>query len=366
MAATFCPLSLTALMDEDGIPLVGARIRFYDAGTSTPRTVYRDGLLGSPYQPNDIRTNAAGRIPPIWIDGNPYRAMITKSAGELIEDIDNLPIDEGSGGGGTPTPDTAIETGDIVWAYRTGARAGWVIPNGLTIGSATSGATGRANADTEDLFLHLWDASATLVVSGGRGANAASDWAANKTIALPDLVARMIGALDSIGVPPTNRLAGVTFSAGNATTLGSYGGVSTVVLTMGQLPATGVSGGTETIGNHSHTGTTAGAGAHTPSGTVTVSYPPHSYTYAPPAGIVGGPGGVFLGNGVGTPAVYATAPPGDQAFNLSGTAVAAHTHTFTTDAGGSHWHPFTTLPLGNGEAHPNMPPFVLMTPYQRL
>ena len=71
MAATFCPLSLTALMDEDGVPIVGAYIRFFDAGTTTPRAVYKDGFLGSAYDPNAIRTNASGRIPSVWIDGNP-------------------------------------------------------------------------------------------------------------------------------------------------------------------------------------------------------------------------------------------------------------------------------------------------------
>src|SRR5947208_1688739 len=82
------------------------------------------------------------------------------------------------GGGGTVDPTTIFQTGQIIPMYGTGVLTGFVRANGRTIGSATSGATERANADAQSLFQNLWGADANLAVSGGRGASAAADWAA--------------------------------------------------------------------------------------------------------------------------------------------------------------------------------------------
>lgn len=84
-------------------------------------------------------------------------------------------------------------TGTVIATIRSSAPTGWLLFNGDSMGSATSGAT-RASADHQELFLVLW-ASLTNTdapVSGGRGATAAADWAANKTITLPDLRGRSI------------------------------------------------------------------------------------------------------------------------------------------------------------------------------
>lgn len=72
--------------------------------------------------------------------------------------------------------------------------SGWLKANGTTIGSAASGATNRANADTEALFSLLWvnfdNATLPIQTSGGvattRGASAAADFAANKRLPVPD------------------------------------------------------------------------------------------------------------------------------------------------------------------------------------
>jgi len=74
------------------------------------------------------------------------------------------------------------------WITAT-APTGFLLCEGGTIGNAASGGTARANADTVTLYTLLWDAfaDAQLAVSGGRGANAAADYAANKTIALPNI-----------------------------------------------------------------------------------------------------------------------------------------------------------------------------------
>jgi hypothetical protein len=87
------------------------------------------------------------------------------------------------------------ETGD----YRISSRAstslpGWVKVDDGTIGNAASGGTTRANADTADLFAHLWNtfSDAICPVSTGRGATAAADFAAGKTIKLSAMLGRAL------------------------------------------------------------------------------------------------------------------------------------------------------------------------------
>lgn len=84
-------------------------------------------------------------------------------------------------------------TGTVIATILTAAPTGWLMFNGDTLGSATSAAT-RASADNQNLFLALWASltNADAPVSGGRGATAAADWAANKTITLPDMRGRSI------------------------------------------------------------------------------------------------------------------------------------------------------------------------------
>jgi hypothetical protein len=71
---------------------------------------------------------------------------------------------------------------------------GWVVMNDGTIGSATSGGTTRANADCQNLFYSLWNnvANTYAPVSSGRGASAAADWTANKTIKLLTTTGKVI------------------------------------------------------------------------------------------------------------------------------------------------------------------------------
>src|SRR5690606_21344421 len=124
---------------------------------------------------------------------------VLDAADQVVFDVDEVDISLGASYTPPDAGETSVEllfrTGDLKQRYGTGTHSGWVRANGRTIGSASSGATERANADCEALFEHLWGADTNLSVSGGRGANAASDWAANKTIALPDFRDRVIVGL---------------------------------------------------------------------------------------------------------------------------------------------------------------------------
>lgn len=79
--------------------------------------------------------------------------------------------------------------GTIKLSWGGSVPANWLAVKG-TVGSATSGAT-YAAADAEDVFLAMW-AMPWTTVSGGKGATAAADWAANKPLDISALDGRMI------------------------------------------------------------------------------------------------------------------------------------------------------------------------------
>lgn len=220
---------------KNGVLLPAPVAYFYEAGTTTPRTVYQEPSGAAHTQP--VAVQGDGNFPAIYVTGTTsYKIRILETdGGSVLAEYDELQAEVAvsSGGGGG----TTITTGFEMPAYDTGARAGWVRENGRTIGSGASGATERANDDCEDLFLHLWTVDPNLAVSGGRGATAAADWAANKTIALPDMRGRTFVGLDTMGNVAASRLVGATFSFGDASTLGSYGGVAAQALITANLPS---------------------------------------------------------------------------------------------------------------------------------
>lgn len=210
-----------------------------------------------------------------------------------------------------------IPTGVMLPYGATTAPTGWVRCNARTIGNASSSATERANADTETLFTFLWTnySDSVCAVSSGRGISAAADFAASKTITLPDLRGRGFFGLDDMGNSAASRLGTVITSQ---TTNGASGGAETVTLTESQLPS------------HTHTlsATTGAAGGH--SHTIDTSN-----------------GSSFGGGGIGNSANNTNGPSNSGAV----IAVADHTHTLSG----------TTSSVGSGAAHSNMPPAFLTT-----
>lgn len=123
-------------------------------------------------------------------------------------------------------------TGMRVGFIGTVAPAGWVLASGRTIGNAASGATERANADTQDLFNLIWPLPADefpIQTSAGaasvRGASAAADWAANKRLALPNYSDRLaVGRGDMAGAPA--GIITVANSGLDTTKVGATGGAA--------------------------------------------------------------------------------------------------------------------------------------------
>jgi hypothetical protein len=236
MAGTIS-LSLSQQFNAQGAPLAGGRLYFFQAGTTTPQSAYQDSGLIIPHA-NPIILDAAGRVPQFFLaDGSIKIRLASESGVTQIAADGILVIGPSSGGGGGSPVDatTVLQTGDLKVRYGTGVHTGWVRANGRTIGSATSGATERANADTEALFLYLWGADANLFVSGGRGANAAADWTANKTIALPDWRGCALGALADMGNSATSVLTS-TFFGTSPIVLGAAGGAQGRTIDQTYLP----------------------------------------------------------------------------------------------------------------------------------
>ena len=241
-AGTVPGFSLTPQFDLTGKIMPGCKLFIIQAGTiSTPQIAYQDSALTIPSLGGSTLTcDATGRLAQFFLADGLIKLRLTTASGTQVFVGDNLLVvgaSSGGGGGGTVDPTTILTTGDIKAVYGTGNVTGFVRLNGRTIGSATSGATERANSDVQALFQYLWGADANLAVSGGRGISASADWAANKTIALPDGRGLALAGLDDMGNSGRGVFTGVTFSNGNATTLGSALGAARRTLTLGQLPA---------------------------------------------------------------------------------------------------------------------------------
>lgn len=267
-AGTVPGFSLTPQFDKLGKVMPGCRLYVYQAGTvATPQNAYQDTAL-SIALPNPIQCDSSGRLPQWFVADGLIKLLLKTSAGVEAFAGDNLLVvgpSSGGGGGGTIDPTTILSTGDMKFTYGTGVLSGFVRANGRTIGSATSGATERANADTQALFEYLWNIDTTLAVSGGRGVSSTADWVANKTIALPDWRGYSVAGLADMGNSATSILTS-TFCGANPTALGAVCGSQSTTLGINEMPSHNHGGWTGFMDRnnpHSHPNEFQGYGAFT-------------------------------------------------------------------------------------------------------
>jgi hypothetical protein len=99
-----------------------------------------------------------------------------------------------------------------LWVPIIGVRAGFIRANGRTFGSASSGATERANADCLPLYSYLWSnfSDAECAVSGGRGGTSLADFNANKPMATYTMRGRAAYGLDDMGGAAAGVITGAT------------------------------------------------------------------------------------------------------------------------------------------------------------
>lgn len=242
-------MPLSQQIDRNGKPLSGGKLYITTTG-NVPATVYKDfALTSGNTHAYPIVLDANGRIPQFWMADGTYNARLYDRSGVVqfsVASVTALGASSGAGGGGGVDAEAIFQTGDVLWLDTSGIRSGWVRDNGRTIGSATSGASERANSDVEDLFLFGWAAGWTVV--SGAGATAAADWAANKQITLPDKRGYVPGGLDDMGNSAASRFTGVPVISGSVTTAGSLLGETSHTQTASE------------VGVHTHTATQA---AHT-------------------------------------------------------------------------------------------------------
>lgn len=221
------------------------------------------------------------------------------------------------------------------------------------------------------------------------------------TFNLPKMNGRTMFGADDLGGTAANVLTG---AGGLAGALGSVGGAQTVTLTAAQIAphahagttgadgahdhggVTGNSGshnhGGTTLDNgaHSHGGVTAGAGSHSHSATLGAGGEHgHNIKFAPQA--VYGAGASTAVTNIGPAGSNASTDTagnhshtlsidsvGDHAHGLTINGVGNHAHgistasdhTHTINAAATHTHTLTTDVAGEGAAHANMPPGIVV------
>lgn len=231
-----------------GTPLTGGLLYTYYAGTvATPQPTYQDTGL-TILNPFPLTLDANGRVPAFYLANGSVHVRLIDVNGVVQFDYPSMLVigpSGGSSGGGSVDPTTVLSTGDIKFRATAETLVGWVRLNGLTVGGALSGATERANADTQNLFTYLWTncaqptSNAHCPVIGGIGASAAVDFAAGKQITLMDWRGRHAVGLDTMGNTAAGRLLASQVTSGGGdtvTTPNASGGTSTTSILQVNIP----------------------------------------------------------------------------------------------------------------------------------
>jgi len=361
---------------DDNDDRTNAKAFFYNTGTTNALQVFQDAAEGTPHAQPVIASQ--GRWPAVYIPFTAgYDVRVLDERDIELYYFTNIPNPDPVDVSVTIAPEEKVQTGMIHGEFVNAPKSGYIRLNGRTIGNGASGATERANADTVNLFTYLWTnlADAQAPVSGGRGASAAADYAANKTITPPGMQGKNLIGLDDMGNVAAGAFpAEVPFSSGNATTAGSAAGANNHLLTVPQLASHDHSATSAAAGSHNHSGATGTEAAHTHTGTTGVESATHTHIDSGHTHATCGSGGNFAPVAVtpqtgGASGNYWRSDAGGTnltggASAVLGTQTANHTHSFTSNAGsahshtipsdGSHSHTITVNTNGSGAGHNNL------------
>ena len=100
------------VLDEDGNPVVGAKLYFYDVGTTTLKTIYSDAALTTPAI-NPQVTDSRGIFAPIFLARDDYKVRLEKPDTTTIFEYDGVRYPYSTGILDRTTNDHVLELTDI-------------------------------------------------------------------------------------------------------------------------------------------------------------------------------------------------------------------------------------------------------------
>lgn len=95
MAQLFLP-PVYQVSDANGAPVSGAKLYFYQTGTTTPITVYQDSDKDTAHT-NPVIADSKGQFPPIYVDSATYKIVLKDASDVTIQTVD--PVNAGGVGG---------------------------------------------------------------------------------------------------------------------------------------------------------------------------------------------------------------------------------------------------------------------------
>jgi microcystin-dependent protein len=337
-AATLLPLGRQVFQNANGAPLAGGTVTFYVPGTTNQKDTFQDpaaSILNS----NPILLDSAGGAT-IYGTGS-YRQVVKDRNGNLIWDrLTSDTSSSTSSWGGTSTgtanaqqvaaPNFTSQDGQsisfIAGFGNTGpltvnpSGAGPIgVVNDTPAGSASfSGGEIAAGSVVQLVYSATGGVFHTAVAPAGVPVGTLTAFAGN---AAP--VGYLLSQGQEVSRTTYARLfaaIGTAFGPGDGSTtfnLPAMGGrVPAGVDTNGAtLPYTALNTLGGVVGEPTHAITTNELPPITPSGSVTVSYPAHTYSLPTSSiGVAGGTGATVF---VATTSTSSTLPPGPQTFSLS-------------------------------------------------
>ena len=93
MASALWPRSGDRQLDNSGNTIAGARLYFFDAGTTTPQTTYSDADRTTAHD-HPIVADAYGAWPAVYLAPGTYRCRILDADGGAISDFDGIVAEE--------------------------------------------------------------------------------------------------------------------------------------------------------------------------------------------------------------------------------------------------------------------------------
>jgi hypothetical protein len=318
-------------IDPNGNPISGAKLYFYQTGTSSPKNTYSDAGLTSP-NTNPVVADSAGRFGPIYLDQDSDYKVILKDASDvaigtrdpLLTVTTSVIAHQGSLIiGGPLNQDTELLIGAANSSLRSdGTTLAWRAPNYTTqtflSGSGTytrpnnctairvrmvgggGGGAGCGQSTAPDGLAGSATSFSSITAAGGSGGKGTTNISTTPPAGGPGgtggsgttgVVIRLNG---TAGHPGFNTSGSGTVSGGNGGGYGAGQGSVTVNGANGGAASSGTGGGGGGAGGVGSTQLSGGGGGSGEYVEILILNPSATYTYA-----VGGGGAGGIGTGTG-------------------------------------------------------------------